>query len=546
MKPHRKGAVITLLQNGVSQREIHRKTGIDRKTIRKIALERTAEPPPDPPNSPTPATGSAAGVGQNPPPRPPAAAAETEVTTGYTPSPSACEPHRTWIEEQLRLGRNATAIYQELVDQQGFAQGYNSVKRFCRRLRTTAPKQFDRLAFSAGEECQVDYGEGALTRYGPSGRYRRPRLFVMTLRYSRRCFRKVVWKSSSETWARLHEEAWQYFGGSCRYCVLDNLKEGVITPDIYEPALNRVYAEMLAHYGVVADPARIRDPNRKGSVESAIQHTQATALKGKRFDSLEEQNAYLMHWEETWAAQRIHGRAKRQVEEMFQEERPTLQPLPLERFRYFEEGIRTVGDDTTIQVQSAWYAARPARIGSRVLIRLYEHDLEIRDLTTLELIRRHPRATRKGEVALPDDERVFNPSRQTRQILSRAKTIGPHTDALCQALFEQRGREAHKSLWGIVSLAGRYPDCVLEQAASIALAQGIRSYKRVRALAELALSEAISQLASGQGALAFEPPGEPSLTQQHDLIRDTAEYAEFFARGTQPTQRPSTTGESTP
>lgn len=361
----------------------------------------------------------------------------------------------------------------------------------------------------------------------------------MTLRYSRRSFRKTVWKSSTEAWARLHEEAWQYFGGACRYCVLDNLKEGVITPDIYEPELNRLYADVLAHYCVVADPARIRDSNRKGRVENAIPHTQATALKGKRFDSIEEQNVYLMHWEETWAAQRIHGRAKRQVEEMYQEERPALQPLPLERFRYFEEGTRTVGDDTTIQVKGAWYAARPARIGSRVLIRLYEHELGIRDLETLELIRRHPRATRKGDVLLPDDERVFNPSRQTRQILRRAEAIGPNTQALCQALFERRGREAQKSMWGIVGLAGRYPHCVLEQAASTALAQGIRSYKRVRALAEQSLSEAISQLAAGQGELPFESPAEPSLTQQHALIRDTAD---FFARGT---QCPPTTGEPT-
>jgi len=65
---------------------------------------------------------------------------------------------------------------------------------------------------------------------------------VMTLRYSRRSFRRVVWKSSQETWARLHEEAWRYFGGSTRYVVLDNLKEGVIKPDLYEPELNAVYA----------------------------------------------------------------------------------------------------------------------------------------------------------------------------------------------------------------------------------------------------------------------------------------------------------------
>lgn len=192
-------------------------------------------------------------------------------------------------------------------------------------------------------------------------------------------------------------------------------------------------------------------------------------------------------------------------------------------------------------MQGAWYAARPARIGSRVLIRLYEHELEIRDVETLDLIRRHPRATRKGEVKLPDAERVFNPSRQTRQILARAKAIGPNTQALCQGLFDRRGREAQKSMWGIVGLAGRYPDCILEQAASTALAQGIRSYKRVRALAEQSLSEAIGQIEAGQGELPLDSPTTPSLTQQHDLIRNTAEYAAFFARGT---QRQSSTGDT--
>ena len=160
------------------------------------------------------------------------------------------------------------AIYQDLVDRYGFTHRYNSVKRFCRTLRDREPEQYDRLEFLPGEEAQVDYGEGALTLLG--GKYRRPRLFVMTLRYSRRSFRKVIWKSSSENWSRLHEEAFRYFGGCPQYIVLDNLKEGVITPDLYEPEINRVYAEMLRHYGVVADAARVGDPNRKGSVESVI------------------------------------------------------------------------------------------------------------------------------------------------------------------------------------------------------------------------------------------------------------------------------------
>lgn len=120
--------------------------------------------------------------------------------------------------------------------------------------------RYDRLEFPPGEEAQVDYGLGAPTRLPGKTTYRRPRLFVMTLKYSLRCFRKVVWKSSKEIWAKLHEEAFRYFGGVTWYVVLDNLKEGVITPDIYEPELNPLYASVLAHYGAVADPCRVADP----------------------------------------------------------------------------------------------------------------------------------------------------------------------------------------------------------------------------------------------------------------------------------------------
>src|SRR5207244_3746604 len=145
-------------------------------------------------NSPM-ATGSVDLADQIPPPRPPALSGSNPAIPAH--ARSACEPHRVWIEAQIRLGRNATAIYQELVDHFGFASRYNSVKRFCRGLRQSEPEQFDRLEFLPGEEAQVDYGEGALTLYPGSSRYRKPRLFVMTLRYSRRSFRRVVDRKST-------------------------------------------------------------------------------------------------------------------------------------------------------------------------------------------------------------------------------------------------------------------------------------------------------------------------------------------------------------
>jgi hypothetical protein len=85
-------------------------------------------------------------------------------------------------------------------------------------------------------------------------------------------FRKTAWKMDQETWCRLHEEAWRSFGGCVQYEVIDNLKQGVLQPDLYDPELNPLFAALLAHYSVVADPCRVADPDRKGAVENAIQH----------------------------------------------------------------------------------------------------------------------------------------------------------------------------------------------------------------------------------------------------------------------------------
>jgi len=249
LKAHLRTTVVTLLLCGVSQREISRRTGVDRKTIRRYA---------DPANSPTPATGSGAGPVQTPPPRPPALGAVAEP--GKTVS--ACEPHRSWIKAQVLLGRNAMSVYQDLVEREGFGHGYNSVKRFVGKLRSHDPERFDVLEFLPGEESQVDLGQGAPTRTA-SGRYRKPHLFVMTLKYSGKSFRKTSWKMDQETWCRLHEEAWRSFGGCVQYEVIDNLKQGVLTPDLYDPELNPLFAALLTHYGVVADPCRVADPDRK-------------------------------------------------------------------------------------------------------------------------------------------------------------------------------------------------------------------------------------------------------------------------------------------
>jgi len=517
LKPSLQTTIKTLLDNEISQREIERKTGIDRKTIRRYARLADAGATDGAADSKSPtslevATGSEPTFVQNPPPRPPASAAKMPKQVR-----SACESHREWIEEQVRLGRNAMAIYQDLVELFGFAHRYNSVKRFVRLLKKQDPEQYDRLEFLMGEEAQVDYGQGALTLHS-SGKYRRPRLFIMTLKYSGRAFRKVVWNSSKETWCRLHEEAFRNFTGCPQYVTLDNLKEGVIKPDIYEPDLNPLYAAMLKHYSVVADPARVGDSNRKGTVENAVKYTQNTALKGRKFESIEAQNERLMHWEERWASPRIHGRAKRQVKELFQEEKAYLQPLPLMSFRYFQQESRTVYDDGTTQVGHSYYAANPAPIGSQVAIRIYEDQIEILDPVRMEVIRRHPKSRRPGSLMMSPADRIFNPSRETDRLLAQAECIGPHTFDLCETWFKEEGRSGQRRMYALVNLVRHYAACHVEKAAEVAKGNGLRSSKAIRRIVESMAAEAAERKAEEAGR----------LTQEHALIRPGEDYAAFW------------------
>ena len=529
LKPNQRATVYTLLERNTPGREIARITGIDRKTVRSYRTRWLAEIS----NSPGVATGS------NPASNTDAGAVATQIPPPWPPAPapgstSLCEVHREFIEAQLRLRRNATAIYQDLVDSHGYTGAYNSVKRFAAKLRHKEPEQFDRLSFLPGEEMQVDYGEGAPTMVPGTAnapRYKKPRLFVATLRHSRRSFRRVVWKSSQQVWAQLHEQAFRYFGGCTQYVVLDNLKEGVLKPDLYEPELNPVYAATLKHYGALADPARVRDPNRKGTVEHAIGHTQDTALKGKRFETIEAQNEFLERWETNWAAKRIHGTERRQVQAMFEEERPHLKPLPLLGMQYFSQQTRTVCDDSCVRVDHSSYAARPAAIGSKVLVRIYERRIEIRNLQGA-LLRTHAKAERPGSVVLPMDERVFNPSRETRQILRQARQIGEHASRLCELMFAAEGRVGQRKLWGIVGLTKRYPAQCINTACAQALEQGVYSYKRVQALSERLFVSAMAALDDGANNDSQAQAGAndlgANLAQQHELIRQADEYADLF------------------
>ncbi len=417
-----------------------------------------------------------------------------EVTTGFgvelrsprsenpgrNPSASACEPFQEAIDLGLSRGRNAMAIWQDLVSDYGFTSSYQSVKRYVQKRRGSQLPQATAVILTApGEEAQVDYGTGPMVRDPHSGKYRRTRLFVMMLGYSRKSVRLLVFHSSSRIWAELHEKAFRRLGGCTRIVVLDNLREGVLIPDIYDPALNPLYRDVLAHYGAVAMPCRIQDPDRKGKVESGVGHAQKTPLKGLRFESLEQAQAYLDGWEARWADTRIHGTTKRQVAVMFAEEKPALLPLPIEPFRYYQYGDRTVHLDGCVEIEAAYYSAPPGWIGRWIKVQWDGLLVRLLDPKNGQLLREHIRQKR-GWYRIKEEDHPARTPLRISQVLWRAERAGSQMGTLCNLIYRQQGEVGIRRILGVLSLAKKFGTAATEDACAAALEMGVHEYRFVR------------------------------------------------------------------
>jgi transposase len=425
-------------------------------------------------------------------------------------SASACEPYREMVELGLSRDRNAMAIWQDLVSDYGFQGGYQSVRRFAYKLRGAQVPQARAVILTApGEEGQVDYGSGPMVREPHSSKYRRTRLFVLTLGYSRKTIRLLVFRSSTRIWAELHEKAFRRLGGAPRILVLDNLREGVLVPDVYDPALNPLYRDMLAHYGAVALPCRIQDPDRKGKVESAVGHAKKTPLKGQRFESLEQAQAYLDRWEANWADTRIHGKTKRQVAAMFAEEKPMLLPLPVEPFRYYQYGERVVHLDGCVEVEAAYYGLPPGWIGRGVRVQWDELYVRILDPQSGLLLREHVRQKRGWYRIQPEDHSQRTPLRVV-QLLGRAGRVGTQVGTLCNLIYSQQGEVGVRRILGVLALAKKYGIAAVDEACAAALEMGVHEYRFVRRYLERC------------------PQAPLNLRQVDPLIRELVHYRDLI------------------
>jgi hypothetical protein len=432
--------ILTLRASGHSNRAIADLLGLDRGTVGKYVARSRAQ------NRRNAPTGSADAN----------SAPQLGPVCSSGPA-SSCEPYREQILAKLQQGLHAVRIQLDLLAEHGdCAPSYYSVRRFIARLNGKAPLPFRRLECLPGEEAQVDFGSGALVRF-EDGATRRPWVFRIVLSYSRRAYAEAVWRQTTEAFLQCLENAFRHFGGVPKRLVIDNLKAAVARGDWYDPEVHPKLQSFAQHHGTVFLPTKPYTPRHKGKVEAGVKYIKRSALKGRVFKSLADENQFLLEWETQVADQRIHGTTKQQVIRLFNDaEQRALLPLPTERFPFFHEAHRAVHRDGHVEVDRAFYSAPAEFVGRRLWVRWDARLVRIFN-DRWEQVAVHAKAEpgrfRTAAEHIPH-EKISAVERGTDALLRQVATIGPHTRQWAEATTQARGVEAVRVLVGLKHLAG--------------------------------------------------------------------------------------------
>jgi transposase len=500
-------AISSLHQKGWSDRRIARELGINRRTVNRYGPKCTiATTGPEEVNGP-----------------------KCTISTAGKPRgrKSQCEPLVDSIKAKVEMGLSAQRIFQDLVEENGFEDSYESVKRFVRKLRVMEPARVWRMECQPGEEMQVDFGLGAPIE-DVEGKARRSWVFRVVLSWSRKGYSEAVMRQDTETFLRCLENAIRHFGGVPLLLNLDNLKAAVLQADWFDPEINPKMADFCRHYGMNVVPCRPGTPQHKGKVERGVAYVRGNALKGRRFKSLAGENLHLQRWEEGVADKRIHGTTCQQVAACFELERPHLQPLPSSLFACYQEARRSVHRDGYVEVQKAFYEAPPELIGRQVWVRWDGRCVRIFN-EQMEQVQIHTRIE-PGKFSHCLGVGGFSgPVRAScKYWVSRAAVLGDQCGQWAREAVDTRGAEALRSVIALCKLIEKHSATALDAACGKAIKSGARRLKDIKRLI-------------GQPATQ----GDFSFAQTHPLIRDLKIYSDFINQN-QPHQDQHENHESNP
>jgi hypothetical protein len=281
---------------------------------------------------------------------------------------------------------------------------------------------------------------------------------------------------------------------------------------LYDPDSNDVYLAFAQHWGFTALPTRPRTPQENGKQERSGGYVKDNALKGRRFDSLEEQNAFLCHWNRTVARLRIHGTTRRQVWTHFLEtDREALQPLAAEPFPFFESGTRSIHPDGHVEVKGAFYPVPPHLPNQEVHVRVRWDRHLVRVYRDDTLLCVHARLAPGYFAPRPGGSPFETTSTQRafqEQLLGRCDRVGPALRSWADEAILERGVRAFRLIQGVLALTRSHPREHVLYAAERAREHRLFRLRDLRRLTE--------------GAASATRPRP--LIQEHESIRSLEHY----------------------
>jgi transposase len=487
---------------GRSLNEMSQSLGVDRKTIRKYVAPAVAAGVI--PGGPTRSEGEWQDLVREWFPE----LSDTRLRQVTWPAIAA---HHDYIAEQLKAGVRMSTIHQRLRDERGLAASVASFRRYvaanipeeARRSQVTvwSPRQAE-----AGEQAQIDYGMLGRWLDPVSGKLRTVWAFVMVLACSRHMFVRPVLKMDQRAWTECHVEAFAFFGGVPARLVPDNLKTGVDKPDLYDPKVNRSYAELAAHYGCLVDPARALKPRDKARVERPMPYVRDSFWRGREFASLERMQAEAALWSAEVAGQRacrpLEGAAPATVFDAV--EKDALRPLPAGPFVLATWATAKIGPDIHAQVEKVLYSVPWRHIGKTADVRITATMVQF--FIGGELVKSHPRKVHGKQTDFGDypPEKIAFHMRTPAWCRRQAAGIGPSCEYLIGELLAEGALYRLRAAQGVIGLADKHDPGRLEAACAKAVAAGDPSYRTVRGiLAAGAERDQLPAAAGDGGASAF-------------------------------------------
>jgi transposase len=349
-----------------------------------------------------------------------------------------------------------------------------------------------RQTHAPGERLFVDYaGDGVpvvIDRL--TGEIRKAQIFVAVLGASSFTFARAGWTQALPDWIDAHVHAFEAIGGVPHLLVPDNTKTAVIKACLYDPQVNRTYAEMATHYGAAILPARPRRPRDKAKVEQAVlivERWLLGRLRHRTFYSLAEVNAaiaeLMRHLNEERPIRRLGVTRRQLLEEI---DRPALKSLPAEPYEFSEWRACRVGIDYHVEVAAHYYSVPHRFARAEVDARLTARTVEI--FLKGDRIAVHMRAGGNHKHTTVPEHMPSSHRRYAGWTIERiradARLIGPATASLCELILEQRPHpeQGFRACLGIVRLAGPHGAERLEAAAERAIDIGARTYGSVKSI----------------------------------------------------------------